>query len=268
MSEGQTTLRDLVEPFMQDSDCSSAMFAIDGVLAPRVDRAEDARIPDATLTRLRWLAEALRQVAFLTGGLASDARRLLPLKNTWAAGLHGGETLAPWSSIPELDARLAPWAPKARRFRRSLVLARTFGLRVEDKHVMVALHWCGHRWPWGAEQVARVLQVLSRAAGWRTRLEQQTLEVRPTVSISTRDGIVTLIEAAGALKNVLYVGDDLAAVDAFRGLDDLSGDGRLSYTLKIGVRSPETPPQLEAAADVMVDGLQGVIELLDLLAGG
>ena len=36
--------------------------------------------------------------------------------------------------------------------------------------------------------------------------------------------------------------------------------------IKVGVRSDEGPPQLEAEADVMVDGTDGVRELLQALA--
>ena len=57
----------------------------------------------------------------------------------------------------------------------------------------------------------------------------------------------------------LYAGDDLSDVDAFAGLRDVLGDGAVC----IGVRSDETPPELETSADAMVDGPPGVRELLE-----
>ena len=59
----------------------------------------------------------------------------------------------------------------------------------------------------------------------------------------------------------LYAGDDHTDVDAFEGLRDVVGEGAVC----VGVRSEETPAELEAAADVMVDGPAGVRELLELL---
>jgi len=59
----------------------------------------------------------------------------------------------------------------------------------------------------------------------------------------------------------LYAGDDHTDVDAFAGLRDVVGAGAVC----VGVRSEETPAQLEAAADFMVDGPAGVRELLELL---
>ena len=41
--------------------------------------------------------------------------------------------------------------------------------------------------------------------------------------------------------------------------------GRLALALRIGVRSDEGPPELEQAADAMVDGTDGVRELLRAL---
>jgi hypothetical protein len=54
------------------------------------------------------------------------------------------------------------------------------------------------------------------------------------------------------------MGDDLTDLDAFRGLREAIGDGAVC----VGVRSEETPPELERQADLMVDGESGVRELL------
>ena len=67
------------------------------------------------------------------------------------------------------------------------------------------------------------------------------------------------------LAAALYVGDDLTDVDAFKGLAELVDRGTLGRALKVGVRSDEGPPELEQEADVMVDGTDGVRELLRTL---
>ena len=65
----------------------------------------------------------------------------------------------------------------------------------------------------------------------------------------------------------LYVGDDVTDLDAFRGLDELVEKGRLGRAVKIGVRSDEGPAQLTDEADWMVEGTDGVRELLRALLG-
>jgi trehalose 6-phosphate phosphatase len=62
------------------------------------------------------------------------------------------------------------------------------------------------------------------------------------------------------LEAALYAGDDHADLDAFAALDRLALEGVV--TVKVGVGSDETPPELLAAADVVVDGPAGLLALL------
>ena len=66
--------------------------------------------------------------------------------------------------------------------------------------------------------------------------------------------------------HALYAGDDNTDLDAFRALRELVEQGRLQAALAVGVRSDETPAELEAQADVLVDGPAGVRRLLEALA--
>ena len=67
------------------------------------------------------------------------------------------------------------------------------------------------------------------------------------------------------LAAALYVGDDRTDIDAFDGLHALVDEGELGAAVCVGVRSDETPPELEQAADVLVDGPDGVREMLTAL---
>ena len=64
----------------------------------------------------------------------------------------------------------------------------------------------------------------------------------------------------------LYAGDDRTDIDAFRALRALQHEGRLSEILCVGVRSEQTPSELLAEADLLVDGTEGVSSLLSALA--
>ena len=67
------------------------------------------------------------------------------------------------------------------------------------------------------------------------------------------------------LAAAMYVGDDKTDIDAFDGLHALVAEGELGAAVCVGVRSDETPPELEDAADVLVEGPVGVRELLTAL---
>ena len=61
-----------------------------------------------------------------------------------------------------------------------------------------------------------------------------------------------------------YAGDDTGDLAAFAALARGQADGRLARAVRIGVRSPEMPPALPDSVDCLVDGPDG---LVDLLAG-
>ena len=64
----------------------------------------------------------------------------------------------------------------------------------------------------------------------------------------------------------MYVGDDATYLDAFHALVALAEEGRISRAIRVGVRSDEGPPEITAEADIVVDGTEGVAELLAVLA--
>ena len=51
-------------------------------------------------------------------------------------------------------------------------------------------------------------------------------------------------------------------LDAFRALTQLKDEGKISYAVRVGVRSDEGPAQITEEADVVVDGTEGVQHLL------
>jgi trehalose 6-phosphate phosphatase len=91
------------------------------------------------------------------------------------------------------------------------------------------------------------------------------LEVRPPVELHKGKGIDRLLADAD-VDVAMYAGDDRTDLDAFRALRNAVSEGRLREALCIGVRSDETPRELEEAADLMVDGPPGVRTALELLA--
>jgi trehalose 6-phosphate phosphatase len=90
------------------------------------------------------------------------------------------------------------------------------------------------------------------------------LEVRPPVRIDKGAGITAFLDGED-VDVAMYVGDDTTDLDAFRSLDQLVQDGRLSQSIKVGVRSDEGPEEILSDADLIVEGTKGVLSLLSLL---
>ena len=90
------------------------------------------------------------------------------------------------------------------------------------------------------------------------RWGRMVLEIRPPVEAHKGTAVRALV-ARAAVGRALYAGDDRTDVDAFTGLDDLE------LGVRVAVDSPEAPPELLAAADLVVEGTAGVLALLRTL---
>ena len=97
-------------------------------------------------------------------------------------------------------------------------------------------------------------------AGLDARWGRKVLEIRPRANTDKGTAVRTLLERSGARLG-LYAGDDTTDLDAFRGLRE----GQLERAVTVAVASSETASELLAAADLVVDGPSGLLEVLTLL---
>jgi trehalose 6-phosphate phosphatase len=141
---------------------------------------------------------------------------------------------------------------------------RRLRVRLEDKEAIAALHWRGVPDEESAQAAVEAVARRAEGAGFKTHWGRKVLEIRPPVRIDKGAGIFGMLRDLD-LANALYVGDDTTDLDAFRALGELVESGRLGNALRVGVRSDEGPPRLEEEADVMVEGTDGVRDLLRAL---
>ena len=80
-----------------------------------------------------------------------------------------------------------------------------------------------------------------------------------------KEGAVERIIESDALHAALYAGDDIADLLAFEALYRAHADGRLEHVVKVAVRGAETPEDLVAAADIVVEGVSEMVGLLATL---
>lgn len=266
MQRATGALEALLRPLKAEPERSAVLLDVDGVLAPIVQHPDDAHMPESTRRPLIEVARRYGVVACVSGRRASDARRIVSLGSIAYLGSHGSEVLLPGSIAPQLDRELQAWTRRVQNFTRETFGERLRRLRVrlEDKEAIAALHWRGVPDEDGAEAAVREMADKAERAGFTTHWGRKVLEIRPPVRIDKGAGIVGLLRdrdlAAG-----LYVGDDVTDLDAFRGLTELVEAGRLGHAVRVGVRSDEGPSALGREADVMVDGADGVRDLLQAL---
>lgn len=233
---------DLLGQLSDDPRRAAILLDVDGTLAPIVSRPEDAHVPDETRRELARLAGRYMLVACVSGRPRAEVESMLGVDGVAIVGEHGLE-LAP-------DA--GRWAGTIAEF------ASGVDWPAERKPLSVSFHFRRA----DDEDAARAyLERVAEAAareGLVPRWGRKVLEVRPPVAADKGTAVRALVARAG-VDRALYAGDDTTDVDAFRGLDGLE------LAVRVAVDSGEAPPALIAAADVVVHGTDGVLEVLRAL---
>ena len=233
---------DLLGQLADDPRRAAVLLDVDGTLAPIVPRPEDARIPDDVRRELARLAGRYALVACVSGRPGADVERLLGVDGVAIVGEHGLEL------VPEAGQ----WADAVAAF------ADGVDWPAERKPLSVSFHFRRSADEAAARaSLARVAEA-AEDRGLVPRWGRKVLEVRPPVAADKGTAVSALVARAG-VDRALYAGDDTTDVDAFRGLDGLA------VAVRVAVDSGEAPPALLAAADLVVEGTDGVLALLRAL---
>jgi trehalose 6-phosphate phosphatase len=253
-------------PLRENPARAAILFDIDGTLAPIVDQPAAATVPEPTRQLLIALSRRYGQVACVSGRRASEARAMVAIGTISYLGSHGAELLRAGTTEAVIDPELEGWAQRIREFAREVDTTdlRRRRVTLEDKGAIAAFHWRGAPDQEAARGAIDAIAAKAESAGLRTHWGRKVLEVRPPVRIDKGAGIRSFLEDLD-VDAALYAGDDVTDLDAFRMLDQLHEEGRLRRVVKVGVRSDEGPEEIVGEADVVVDGPQGVVDLLSLL---
>ena len=224
----------------QQPERTAILLDVDGVLAPIVDFPQDAAVPPVTRDELRRLHARYALVACISGRPSPDARRVVGLDELVYVGEHGLELL------PEAQE----WGE------RLLVFAATIDWEdVERKPLTVTFHYRRAEDETEAVRFLEAVATRAREEGLVARFGRKVLELRPPVGANKGTAVAHLL-GERRLERALYAGDDTTDLDAFRALL------ALEVGVAVAVASPEGPPELREAADVVVDG---PAEFLDVL---
>jgi trehalose 6-phosphate phosphatase len=261
------TLAQALEPLRSDPRRAAVLLDVDGTLAPIVRHADDAHVPEPTRTLLIQVARGYGLVACVSGRRAATARQIVSIGSISYVGNHGGELLRGGRTEPELEPEFEAGGARVRAFDREVwddPALQRLRVRREDKGEIAAFHWRGAPDEPAAERAVRKIAERAEKAGLVAQWGRKVLEVRPPVQVDKGAGIAWLLEGSD-VRTAVYVGDDTTDLDAFRGLRRLVAEGRLDRAVCVGVRSDETPPDLEREADLLVDGPAGVRSVLEAL---
>jgi trehalose 6-phosphate phosphatase len=232
----------LLERLAAEPGQAGLFLDFDGVLAPVVDRPEDAAPPPETRAELERLVGRYELVAVVSGRETEDVRGRLGVEGVVCVGSHGLE-LEPqadrWRRVLAAFAADAPWPPR----------------EVEVKGMAVAFHFRGHA---DEREAVRALDAIAESAredGLVARYGRKVLEVLPPVGSHKGTAVRRLLEEHG-LRRALAAGDDTTDIDSFAAL------AGLDVAVRVAVASAEAPGALIDAADLVLESTDEFLELL------
>jgi len=260
-------LSESLRPLTDDPARAAVFCDIDGTLAPIVHRAEEAKVHKDVSRLLGGLARRYACVACVSGRSAAEARRLVGVGGITYAGSHGAELLEPGQAKARLIPAFKSWEDRVRRFAadndtRELRMLR---VRIEDKGPIAAFHWRGAPDEEAAHTRLEGLAREAETAGFATHWGRKVLEVRPPLPLDKGRAVRELVTAKRPCA-AMFGGDDATDLDGFDALEDLVSEGKLEAAVKVGVGADEGPAAIVERADLVVDGVDGFVGVLESLA--
>ncbi|HUH06317.1 MAG TPA: trehalose-phosphatase [Egibacteraceae bacterium] len=250
---------DLVEWLAAQPTSAGLFLDFDGTLTPIINDPTASAMPADVAEALAALAPRLGALAIVSGRPARFLAERAAIPGARLLGLYGLEEWIDGSARPRPEA--AHWQSAVDEAKSLLRTAagEIPGVRLEDKGLAVALHWRGAA---DEVQAGRAAAQAVRAVAERTGLAREpgklVEELRPPVDWDKGASVLALSSELD-LERVCYVGDDLGDLAAFAAVRRLGGRA-------VAVEhSEETPADLLAAADAVLDGPEGVAALLSAL---
>jgi trehalose 6-phosphate phosphatase len=130
----------------------------------------------------------------------------------------------------------------------------------------MAFHWRGARDEEAALAAIQAIAAEAEAAGFLTHWGRKVLEIRPPVPIDKGQAVRQLLRQT-PVRTAVFGGDDATDLDVYDVLAELRSEGSLETAVCVGVHSDEGPPAIVERADIVVDGTQGFVQVLEVLAG-
>ncbi|MFG1701748.1 trehalose-phosphatase [Nonomuraea sp. M3C6] len=259
MATSRAPLRfvEAVSATVAQSAKSGFFFDYDGTIAP-IMRDPGAVFPVAgAVERLRALTKLVGRVAIVSARPAAFlCDRFSGAPQVRLFGLYGLQTVV--DGHVRTDAEAQRWAPVVRRLIEDAARDLPGEILVEDKALMVALHYRAAPSLRGA--VERWSSRKAAELGLREQHGRMVVELKPPLE---RDKGTTIARETETLACAWYFGDDLSDARAFDALRGREARDPAFMGVRVAVANGETGDELARVADFTVDSPEHTPTLLD-----
>ncbi len=237
------------------------VFDIDGTLSPIVSTPSEARLYSGVAELLEQ-AKRHAHVAIITGRAVADGARMVNVDGVTYIGTHGLEWSdgLPTHASVKLVAGVMEYL-EAGKYLLDLVEKQHMpGVIVERKSVGGTIHYRLASDPeQSRESILTLLEEPAQRVHMRLSEGKRVIEVRVPLDINKGYALRSFAQR-NKLQGLLFAGDDRTDLDALLEIERLRLEG--IKTLGVAVQHSDTLPELLAHADIVVQEVEGMVELL------
>lgn len=241
------------------------VFDIDGTLSPIAPTPGEARLYPG-------VAELLQQeiqyahVGIVTGRAVIDGARVVNVEGLTYVGTHGLEwsqglpSTHPVSLIPEAQPYIEPGNHLLDLAEQELVPAIP-GLIVQRKHIGGSLHY---RQASNPEQARELIFATLKEPAERMHMlldeGKKVVEILAPLTTNKGTALRRFVDQFG-LRAIVFAGDDRTDLNGILEIEKLRSEGYAA--LGIAVQHADTPPALLEHADIIVQKVEGMAQLME-----
>jgi len=239
------------------------VFDIDGTLSPIAPTPGEARLYPGVAALLERAREHAH-IAIVTGRGIVDGAPIVNVEGLTYIGIHGLE----WSEgLPAthpiyVEPEALPYREPGTRLL-DLVeghLSELPGVIVQRKQIGGTIHYRYSPHPQEArDAILSMLQEPARQLQMRLREGKMAVEILAPLAIDKGQALRRFVSLHD-LQGVIFAGDDRTDLDAVLAIAQLREEGKKA--LSIVVQQSDTLPALLSHADIVVQGVPGMVDLL------
>jgi len=239
------------------------VFDIDGTLSPIAPTPEEARLYPGVAPLLERAREHAH-IAIMTGRAIEDGAAMVNVDGLTYIGTHGLEwsdglpTSHPVEILPEALAYIEPG-----KYLLDLVeqhLPALPGVIVQRKRFGGSIHYRLSPDPaYTRQKIWSILEEPASQANMSLSEGKRVVEVRVPLKVDKGQALRRFVQRFD-LHGVTFAGDDRTDLDAVLEIARLRQEGIAA--LAIVVQHPDTLPEMLANADIVVQGVEGMANLL------
>ncbi len=255
------------ERFRKDGK-TAVITDIDGTISKIVldpDKAVITQIMKATLEKL---VNKFQMVGVITGRNVKNAREMLDVEGLLYIGSHGLEYMKDDEIYiePEVEKYL-PLVKKVAQNIQNEELCSIKNILFEEKGLCFTVHYRNCEDQEGTRR--KILDAINELEGlenFKITEGRKVVEIRPKIGYD-KGTILEKLIFENAIEKVIYLGDDVTDVDAFKKIKEFKEEGKVNGE-GIVVISEEVPEYVKENASFYVNGVDEVQKFFNWLLEG